>query len=208
MILNEWGLKLKHHGGLPAVAKFFLPSIVLKSTKTILLDLDIIVGSDISLLWSEFNNFASDTVLAFPSLRGRPYDKFCSCVGLLHLERMLGFGWKLENATARPRPFIPAVLKSVNLGTADQTLFNSMWYFHSRNNPAFYQVLSNSWNLHSCRDNHYGVFPGVEGKVGDELFFGIVHYNCGLHKLWNSTLKFYQNFNLKWTKQANYNTLL
>ena len=111
----------------------------LTSDQTILLDLDIIIGSRIGLFWRQFDNLTTDTLLPLPSLSSLPCDKFCSCIDLLHLERTCTFGWNIENATTSPGQFLPAFRVNKRLGTADQRLLSSMWYFHSMNIPAFYQ---------------------------------------------------------------------
>ena len=177
--VKSWGTRNTHHNGYPGLAKFFIPLIMPQQVeRTILLDTDIVVGEDISLLWKGFDSFASDTVIAFPPLNKRYFDRFCSCVGLLDLKRMreLG-GWNhvdLSSGSIFGNERVPATLP-----TGDQTLYTLAWLTKNE----LFQNLSTSWNIMPYE---------VHAILSEKPFFGILHYNVEVTGYWAAMKKYYE----------------
>jgi hypothetical protein len=209
--LDEWQLQPQHHGGIPSISKFFLPHFLPGLSQSIVLDLDVIVGEDIGVLWNEFTHFGRDTSVAFSpyaSDMGHAFDEFCCGIGLYDLDNMRAAGWSSLETGGSNQPgqsvnFKLAFENVTVLETIDQTMFSAIWKFaRQQQHSQFYRQLSNSWNLESCgKENHYGVFPGtspVDSNESSALYFGIYHYNCGVVQEWQVVVNYYKSFNLQW----------
>ena len=92
-VVRSWNITPQHHSGFYGMAKFFLADALPHTERAMFLDTDLIAGSDVCLLWSEFDRFHSDTLLALPVITNRIYETHCSGIGLAQLDRMRRAGW-------------------------------------------------------------------------------------------------------------------
>ncbi len=174
---RELEVPITHHSGVPGYAKFLLPELLLSNDQILLLDTDMIVGSDLTMLWNEFDLFTDETLFAFP---GRP-DWFCSCIGLMHLSRMRDTGWTSSFAKAAFDAYKHNVSgfggqHANHLTThGDQSmliLVTKYYRDHADNRRAIFKSIPPSWNLDKC-GNYLGVTP-----TNPKLPWGAIHFNC------------------------------
>ena len=92
-VVRSWNITPQHHSGYYGMAKFFLADALPHAERAMFLDTDLVAGSDVCMLWSEFERFHSDTLLALPVITNRVYETHCSGIGLAHLNRMRRAGW-------------------------------------------------------------------------------------------------------------------
>lgn len=167
---EEWIPKVswipnKHYSGVYGLLKLILPDAI-RESKVIVLDTDVTVLNDITLLWELFNHFNQDQVLGLvenqsnwyikPSLYStRPWPAlgrgFNSGVMLMDLQKLRAKNFaKLWEHTAA------VVLKDIlETSLADQDIINAV----IKNNPKFVYTIDCVWNVqlsdHALSENCY-----------------------------------------------------
>ncbi|XP_031781618.1 LARGE xylosyl- and glucuronyltransferase 1 isoform X2 [Nasonia vitripennis] len=179
---EEWIPKVawipnKHYSGVYGLLKLILPDAI-RESKIIVLDTDVTVLNDVTLLWELFNNFNQEQVLGLvenqsnwyikPSLYStRPWPAlgrgFNSGVMLMDLQKLRAKSFaKLWEHTAA------VVLKDIlETSLADQDIINAV----IKNNPKFVYTIDCIWNVqlsdHALSENCY--------SNADQL--NIIHWN-------------------------------
>ncbi|XP_011499396.1 PREDICTED: glycosyltransferase-like protein LARGE1, partial [Ceratosolen solmsi marchali] len=143
----------KHYSGVYGLLKLVLPDIIQES-KILVLDTDVTILNDISLLWSLFKNFNEEQVLGLvenqsnwyiiPSLfsihpwpaLGKGFNTGVMLMDLQHLrEKKFTKLWRSTTVT---------VLKDIlETSLADQDIINAV----IKNNPQFIYIINCTWNV-------------------------------------------------------------
>ncbi|RUS21973.1 hypothetical protein BC937DRAFT_90846 [Endogone sp. FLAS-F59071] len=209
---KEWNAPVEHHSGTAGYAKFLLPEFLWWIDHIMLFDTDMLAGSDVCLLWNEMfdksdkeetNDLAVDSKRDITTLFAwtpMGTEGFCSCVGLLHLERMRRAGWGSIRDEGTESNYLDSTYYGINLTEifrkheggmehGDQTMYILVWKAFRDRYPRMMLELSHSWNLDHCQ-GYYNINPrrtNFDAKSREppyvvqpykEQFFGIVHFNC------------------------------
>jgi hypothetical protein len=173
--LDEWmsfiGHKASHRTGAAGNIKYFYPLLFPNEEKVLMLDSDILVGRDLSDLWSEFDRFTPTQLFAlspqWPTVHASKDNQFNAGVGLLHLQRMREADW-LSLSKAAIRHWDQSGMTPKCCAHGDQSAFHMVRYYR----PGALGLLPRWWNINKCHQ-----YQQIHRKPKGS-FVGIVHLGC------------------------------
>jgi hypothetical protein len=170
---KKTGIKIRHHSGVWGISKLFLPHLFPETKRSIFIDTDMILFTDIKLAWNEFQKFTPETMIAWPVDTYSDPNNVCSCIMLWDFERSRELKWEKELAPAAFRHYLGMFndgTYSNKWGGGDQDF---LWAI-ARYRPELFRVLPRTWNLAHCQ-KYYGVSAE---RSNSNLFPSVVHFNC------------------------------
>jgi hypothetical protein len=170
---KKTGIKMRHHSGVWGISKLFLPHLFPETKRSIFIDTDMILFTDIKLAWNEFQKFTPETMIAWSVDTYNDPNNVCSCIVLWDFERSRELKWEKEIAPVAFRHYLGMFndgTYSNKWGGGDQDF---LWTI-ARYRPELFRVLPRTWNLTHCQ-KYYGV--SAETPHSD-LFPSVVHFNC------------------------------
>lgn len=163
-LLDEWmsaiGHQATHRTGRAGNIKFFYPNFFPGLDRVIMLDTDVLIGSDLCQLWHEFDHFSEAQLFSFAPqwkyLNIAKDNQFNAGVGLLHLQRMRDANW-LQLARDAIRHWHLKGMKPRCCAHGDQSVFHMIRFLRPSAMPA---PLSRWWNINKCHKYH-GLNPNL-----------------------------------------------
>ncbi|KAL3883620.1 hypothetical protein ACJMK2_029865 [Sinanodonta woodiana] len=175
--MEKINIAITYHAGIYGMAKAYLHRLLPNLDKCILLDTDLIFGSDPAFLWEEFQNQEGSEIITM-KINTQTSTQFQASSGvvLMNLKAMRESNIEEHYAIAAQSvcPRIPerkTEYRDCALG--DQTLLFGVYQIK----PYLFHSLPGSWILEFCHE-FLGFTFDTHYSSEQNLFFGIAHFNC------------------------------
>ncbi|KAL3882467.1 hypothetical protein ACJMK2_028804 [Sinanodonta woodiana] len=175
-IVNECSkikLRISHHSGVWGMSKAFMYKIFTAVDKCIILDTDVVFGTDPAFLWNLFFDHGDQALITMKISKGMTKQSLSNSGVMLHdfgRMRKIDFA-KLYLAAVQVQCSELPDNSGFRTGCGDQALFFGTF---RNNNSHLYRSLPLSWNLEMCYKN----FTFVQHSNRRGTFFGIAHLDC------------------------------
>ncbi|KAK3580297.1 hypothetical protein CHS0354_023536 [Potamilus streckersoni] len=175
--LEKINIAITYHAGIYGLAKAYLHRLLPFLDKCIILDTDLIFGSDPAFLWEEFHNQAGSEIITM-KINTQTTTQFQASSGVVLMNFKAMREIKIEEnyaiaAQSVCQRMIETKTEYRDCALGDQTLLFGVYQIK----PYLFHSLPGSWILEFCHgflgftfDTHYS------GETN--LFFGIAHFNC------------------------------
>ena len=157
-LLDEWmsgiGHTASHRTGRAGNVKFFYSTLFPRLDRVLMLDSDVIVATDICILWAHFDRFGPEQLYAFAPqwklLNPAKDNQFNAGVGLLRLDRMRRVGWH-KLARDAIAYWDGKGMQPKCCAHGDQSAFHMVRFYRPSAMP---EPLPRWWNINKCHRYH------------------------------------------------------
>ncbi|KAK3593847.1 hypothetical protein CHS0354_011448 [Potamilus streckersoni] len=170
---SKINLRISHHSGVWGMSKAFMYKIFTNVDKCIILDTDVVFGTDPAFLWDLFFNHGDHALITMKISNDMAKQSLSNSGVMLHdfgKMRKIEFA-KLYQAAVQLQCTELPNNSGFRSGCGDQALFFGTF---RNNNSHLYRSLPLSWNLEMCYKN----FTFVQHSNIRGTFFGIAHLDC------------------------------
>lgn len=211
--IEIWAKKFKFDtdGFLPdkriwLITKLYIPFLLNRYEKLIVMDTDMIFLQDPALLWDQFNDKDQSWAFKLPLNNLRSENTICSCVVLLNVKNILSK--KLYPTEFRRALELQPHLYNHTTGLyRTQRVDQAVYYLLHQKRPEIFRTLDQRFNIDHCF-KYYGRFL-TDAPVKNKT--SVLHYNCVSrrfdgHETGQIFFTFYQNYKMSWLKGENERT--